>query len=200
MLELEHSICLHMKSQPESQTIRSWFKAVKRKAPSGVMTTVGVDEKQFSMVKRKAHNGIQYCIPLTRALIDEEVMEIIQEFVALTDSDFDFEVFSSSEPLDYSIKPEIEIAMDPLITLCTQWSKHKHDTWMKEKLDGGWQYGAELSFGSKTHPLLRQWTDLPEKYREIDDKQPTELIRMLNDQGYVLLARDELERVLSKLD
>lgn len=196
MLELPHSICLHLTTQPDSQVVRSWFKAVKRKAPSGVPTTVEADGKHFSMIKRKAANGIQYCIPLTRALTDDEVQEIIHEFIALCDRDMDFDVFSSSEQPDYSITPDIELNMEPLMGLCTDWAKHKHDGWMKDKLAQGWQYGTQVSFDNKTHPLLRQWADLPDQYKDIDDKQPHDLVRLLNDNGYVLLAKEELDKLL----
>lgn len=200
MTELEHSICLALKREAKPALVKGWFNTVKENAPSGVVTTVTVDAKPVSMIKRASDGSVQYCVPLTRSLNDVEVEKIIHAFCKKCVDSFDFEVFSSSSPLEFDVSGKIEIDMDPMVTLCTVWAKRKHDQWMKEKIDAGWRYGPTVSFSNKTHPLLRQWSELPDQYKEVDETQPQELIKMLNEMGYVLIKKEELDKVMALLD
>jgi hypothetical protein len=66
---------------------------------------------------------------------------------------------------------------------------------MKDKLDDGWRYGPSVSMKEKTHPLLRKWDELPDDYRTIDTSKPEQLLKLLNDSGYVLIKKTELDQV-----
>ena len=43
-----------------------------------------------------------------------------------------------------------------------------HVSWMKEKVDAGWVYGAVKDPEAKTHPCVVPYSDLPEHQRQKD--------------------------------
>ena len=43
-----------------------------------------------------------------------------------------------------------------------------HDSWMKQKVDDGWVYGAEKDEVKKTHPCILPFSELPPEQRAKD--------------------------------
>lgn len=43
-----------------------------------------------------------------------------------------------------------------------------HDSWMKEKVDAGWQYGAVKDANEKTHPCIVPFEQLPPEQQAKD--------------------------------
>ncbi|RYD68677.1 MAG: hypothetical protein EOP83_00225, partial [Verrucomicrobiaceae bacterium] len=86
---------------------------------------------------------------------------------------------------------------DRYVSLCTAWAKRQHDQWVKDREANGWRYGTTLSMSEKTNPLLRPWDQLPEKYRKPDLDEPQALLDLLNDQGYAVVTKGELQAMLN---
>jgi hypothetical protein len=173
--------------------LRAWYHAVRDNAPEGVMTTVTVDGKPVQVVKSK-DSECRYMVPLSRDLTDVEVKTVIDAFAHNTD--IDFRVKATTSPLDIKVSPEIEIDHDPMIELCTGWAKKKHEDWMTSKTDAGWRYGPSVSTANKTHPLLRQWHEVPAEYRKVDTSQVQELLDLLRESGYVIVRREDLDKLM----
>ena len=110
------------------------------------------------------------------------------------DDDFDIEV-SSAEP-DRMGSSAAEVSDTRYNDLCTAWAKRQHDQWVKERTDGGWRYGTTISVKEKTHPLLRPWHELPDQFRKVDTESPQGLLDLLNDQGFAIIGKSELESLL----
>lgn len=191
---IDHNISLIVKDDLDKTALRSWYNSVKNHAPNGVVKTAFSDGKTASMVKSKRDKSVRYAVPLTRDLQDGEVQKIVEAFAATTD--LDFEVYATSSSENYAPVDTIEIEHEPLLQLCTKWAKQKHDNWMAEKIGNGWRYGPTVSQSNKTHPLLRAWDELPAEYRKVDIEQPQELLDMLHASGYVMIAKDELDRMM----
>ena len=186
------------------ETMSCWFQCVKAFAPSGVLATVQTTDdkgalRSASMVDREVKGKHEYVIPLTRDLSDKEVTPIVESFDEHNpDLEFDVEV-SSSEANSLLDGEKAKISDDRYSELCSAWAKKQHDEWVKERTDLGWRYGPTISLKNKTHPLLRQWHELPEKFRKIDFEQPQSLLDLLNDQGYAVIGRNELEGLMRLL-
>jgi hypothetical protein len=182
----------------DKTTVKAWFNCVIEHAPSGIVNSVTVqDDDNQRHVVRLVHQrtvaGHAYLIPLTRNLRDEEVDSIVHQF-ADQQPKMDFDIETSETRL--RAKDDDVIPLDAVkhLALCTALAKQKHETWMRERTDAGWRYGVEFDAEDKTHPLLRPWDQLPERYKVPDLEWPQQLVSMLNDNGYVVLPREELEK------
>lgn len=193
-------------SEPLDQdAMRAWFTAVKSMAPSGVISSIQTTDdtgslRSASLVHREREDKEHdYIVPLTRDLTDKEVEPIIAAFAAAHDEvDFDVEV-SSAEADKMTAGTSLSVDDDKFGALCNAWAKRQHDSWMHERTEAGWSYGTSISTKNKTHPLIRPWQDLPEQFRKVDHQQPQSLLDLLNDQGYAVISKSELEGILSLL-
>jgi len=188
----------------EKDAMRGWFNAVKDCLPSGVLSSVQTTDdtgslRSASMVHREVNGAHEYIVPLSRNLLDAEVEPVLDEMAAEhPDLDFDLEV--SSAQADLLTQPDVvEIADNKYTDLCTAWAKKQHETWLHDREEAGWRYGPTMSMKNKTHPLLRPWHDLPDQFRKIDTTQPQALLDLLNDQGYAVIGKSELEGILRLL-
>ena len=84
------------------------------------------------------------------------------------------------------------------LALCTALAKQRHTDWVRERTDAGWRYGVTFDQTEKTAPLLRPWEQLPDQYRRPDLNLPQTLITGLNDQGYVVISRADLDQLLGR--
>ncbi len=171
-----------------------WFKLVRDNTPSGVLTTTQHEDKQAAMLQRKKNDKITLTIPLTRDLTEKEVEKIIKALDEEHEGDYSLESSTVQVGIPETLEVEVEVDHGPLIALATAWAKQQHDGWVKEKLESGWRYGPSVSVDKKTHPLLRQWSDLPTDYQTVDTSHPEALLKLFNDHGYVLIPKTDLER------
>ncbi len=191
---IEHSITLKTSEDIDRNLLRAWFHVVRDNSPSGALCTVSVDGKAVQLIRTKEEDSVRYSIPLTRDLTTDEVKKIINDFSHRTD--IEFKISATTSPLDVSINPDVVVDHDPMIHLCTKWAKDKHEGWRKIKEDDGWRYGPTVSKGNKTHPLLRPWDEIPGEHRKVDTKQAQELLNLLRDSGYVLVHKDDLDKLM----
>lgn len=203
MLDLNRYIKLiTSRALPEGEA-KVWYQCVAHYAPSGVVTPVATldddgEQHDVHMVHRKTDVGHEYLVPLGRDLSVSEIDKIVEAFADLMpDRDFDVETHESR----LLAKDYCEIPLDSAkhVALCTALSKHRHEDWMRERTSGGWRYGTKYNAKQKIHPLLLPWDQLPERYRTPDLDWPQKLVTMLNDYGYAVLHKEELERLLAML-
>jgi hypothetical protein len=90
------------------------------------------------------------------------------------------------------------MAQQELLTLATEIAKQRHLAWMRERQDAGWRYGTKVSANDKTHPLLRPWDQLPERYRKPDLAAPQKVFDLLRDLGMAVMDRDTVLGILSR--
>lgn len=186
------------------EVMHCWFKCAKAWLPNGVLSTVQTTDnsgslRAVSMVHREVDGHNEYLIPLSRDLGDREVEPMLDSFIGKhPDLDFDIEVSSSQAAL-LGQNPGVKIEDNRFNDLCTGWAKKQHETWLKDRIDAGWRYGPNMSLKNKTHPLVRPWHELPDQFRQIDMTQPQSLLDLLNDQGYAVISRAELEGILRLL-
>ena len=188
----------------DQEDVKAWFQAVKDNAPSGTISSVQTTDDKGSLrsaalVHRERDDAHDYLVPLTRDLKDAEVEPIIQSFSAATAlEDWTVEVSSAEADL-MTDKTALSVENDKFNDLCSAWAKRQHDAWMKDRSDAGWRFGPSVSAKNKTHPLMRPWHDLPEQFRKVDFEQPQSLLDLLNDQGYAVISKSELEAMMSLL-
>lgn len=186
----------------DAEIIRSWFKCAKRHAPAGVLLNLPtVDDRGVPrttcLVHRKVESSHNYMIPLTRDLEETEATKIVDAFVDLN-PDLDFDVHSSAaHHKEANTAPPVVVDEEKYVALCTEWAKRQHDRWMKEREEQGWRYGITLSFKAKTNPLMMPWEQLPAQYRTPNLEEPQALLNLLNDQGYTVITKSELEGMMT---
>lgn len=189
---MENYICLSINKEDNKKSLgRIWYNCVKNILPDGVLTTIQDGEKVAVMKKKMMNKKILYLIPLLKNITEKESDAITDRFGHLYHTDFSI----SSSKIEVLYKDTIDVVVEPelALELATKWAKDAHDKWYKEKVDSGWRYGAKHDKNNKTHPLIRQWNDLPEKYKSVDTKSIDEFIKFINDSGYVIVPRQELK-------
>lgn len=187
----------------EKDCMRQWFECAKAELPNGILGSVQMTDESgnlraVSMVARELEGKYEYIIPLTRDVLDREVQPMVDSYAAVC-PDLDFDVETSAQPVGLLGAATAEVEDTKFNDLCAAWAKKQHDTWLKDRQDNGWTYGTTVSLKNKTHPLIRQWHDLPEQFRKVDTDQPQSLLDLLNDQGYTVIGKGELEGILKLL-
>lgn len=187
----------------EAGCVKLWYSVVKGNAPSGVMSSIqSTDDtgslRSASMVHREMDGNNEYVIPLTRDLSAKEVKSIVDVYNSECDQDeWDIET-SSSDALDM-VKTTMQFENDKFDELCKEWAKHSHNAWVKDRQDSGWSYGTSVSSENKTHPLIRPWHELPEKFQKVDNHLPQTMMDFLDTQGYAVVSKKELSALLGMI-
>lgn len=192
--------------EPLSDDIyKSWYKIAKINAPYGVVRTITMTDdngcpQSVGLIQRETNNGHFYVIPLTRDITEKEA-EIIIEAFSKKFPDMDFEIEASVIPAYglESYKPEISVDQQEYADLAIAFAKKQHTDWMNERVSQGWRYGPMMSVKQKMHPLLRPWEQLPKQYQNVDFDQPQKLLDLLNQNGYAVVAKDDLDAVMRVL-
>jgi hypothetical protein len=203
MMQLNRYVKLITKRKLPEGEAKVWYQCVARQAPSGVVSAVATlddagNQHDVHMIHRETDLGHEYLVPISRDLSVAEIDKIVEAFADLMpERDFDVETHESK----LLAKDHSEIPLDAAkhVALCTALSKHRHEEWTRERTSAGWRYGTKYSAKHKTHPLLRPWDQLPERYRVPDLSWPQKLVSMLNDYGYAVLHKEELDRLLAML-
>jgi RyR domain len=185
----------------EKSVVRAWFNCVSENAPSGIVNSVTVqDDDQTRHVVRLIHRTTAekhaYLIPLTRDLNPSEIDHIAEQF-AENQKALDFDIETDETRLRAKDQDTIPLDATKHLALCLALAKQKHEIWLRERNDAGWRYGVVFNQHEKTHPLLRPWDQLPERYKLPDLDWPQKLVNTLNDHGYVVIERDELEKLIA---
>jgi hypothetical protein len=202
-LTIDRYISLNTKDELDKDVIRAWYRCVKKNAPPGtirVVTTMGDKGKHLavSLIHKITDDLHGYMIPLARDLSEDEVSKIVNAF-SEDEPDVDFDVDTHETKLADRDRLSIPLNADKHLALCHAFAKQKHENWMRERSGAGWRYGTSFDSDEKTHPLLMPWDQLPERYKEPDMDWPQKLIHMLNDQGYAVIEKGELSRLLDLL-
>lgn len=198
MIKIERFIKLTVDKELDHDVAKKWFNCVKENAPSGVIKSINVvnDDgipKAVSMVHRgiKKHN---YIIPLTRNLRDNEIESIVEAFSKI-EPELDFSIETDETKISTEFETGISLDDAKHLALCHALEKQKHEDWVRERTDGGWRYGQEYDADEKVHPLILPWDQLPDRYKKPDMTWPQKLIHMLNDNGYAVVDKNELEKL-----
>lgn len=199
-VDIQQYIKLITEHPLEKDVISSWYNCVKNRLPSGIIAGIQTTDDNGSLrssvlVYRKIKKEHHYIISLTRDIQDKEAEPVVTAFMKKY-PDIDFEIEISSNQAESLNKNKQPIPDNKFLDLCTSWAKDQHDEWMKDRLDNGWRYGTSVDLINKTHPLLRNWHEIPDKFRKINTTQPQKLIDLLNDNGYTIIGKEELERLL----
>jgi hypothetical protein len=196
METIAHNITLTVGKDISKANLKDWFNSVKSSCPKGVLCTHQVDGKAVQLVKRYQDGVFSYIVPLTRDLTDSEVSNVVDNFSH--DCDCDFKITATFSPIVSKVNTDVIVEHDPLINLCTEWAKSKHQEWKKAKEQDGWRYGPIVSKTNKTHPLLRDWDDIPPEYRKVNTKQVQEVMDLLKSSGYILVHHEDLDLLMGE--
>lgn len=189
-------------------TVRKYYTTVKNSVPEGILSHYEVKDPkgnptQSFLVHRTGDNGKhEYEIPLYRNLTANEIYEAVTNLNRiLNEGDFLFETSSfdqeccpSQDDLNVSMDEDIYGQFSELI------AERIHNQWVKERMDAGWRYGSERSEQAKTHPLIRSWNQLHEDEKHIDYDLPNFLIELLEELGYTVVSKKELNEVFDNLE
>lgn len=202
MTPISRFIALTTRDPLAPAQVRAWFRAVRATAPNGVPTTVPVIGEDGAptpvpLVHRQAGDGHHYLVPLTRDLGEAEAEAVVRAFAArVPDLDFDVRATIPATAAPAATTP-LPVDQERYLTLCAAFAKRQHARWLKERTDAGWRYGPSVSLRSKTHPLLRPWDELPDRFRTIDPALPQMLLDLLNEQGFAVITKDELDSLMA---
>lgn len=198
-ISIPRFIALVTDSPLEKPVVAGWFNCVRQHSPSGMLLNIPTSDdagmpKTVCLVHREDGNQHRYMVPLARDLGESEGHAIVGAFQDLF-PDLDFDIHSSAT---HAVDEEeddapVTVDQDKYLSLCAAWAKRQHETWMQDRLDNGWRYGASFSIKDKTNPLMRPWEQLPERYRKPDLDEPQALLDLLNDQGYAVITKGELD-------
>lgn len=183
--------------------VQQFIQTVDRYGPSNNISSVQVmnpkgEPEDVQVVHRKYKSGKeQYDIPLKRDLTEREVVTILEAWDAFFPTG-DFILESSAEDLNAKRKmlaDAIVLKQDKYERLCEAIAKTQHAGWMRERNQEGWRYAERYDRKTKTHPMLRPWQELPEKYRKIDPDAPQIFLEEINRQGFMVVQVEEVDKL-----
>ncbi len=150
---------------------------------TGIVSCYNVGEKVAKMKK----NGDTFTIPCVRPATETEMKVLFQSLSSILDDNFELTT-SNSPPKQEEVSASLE---EDLITdIAKTWAKYEHDLWLKGKQSVGWQYGSTVDAKNKRHPLIRQFSELPEKYQKPNTGKVNAFVKMLTDNGYIISKKN----------
>lgn len=66
-------------------------------------------------------------------------------------------------------------------------ARSEHERWVEDKVRNGWRYGPERDEARKIHPLIVDWSQLPEEERDKDREPVREIPEMLAHAGFEIV-------------
>ncbi|MCK9532223.1 MAG: RyR domain-containing protein [Gammaproteobacteria bacterium] len=81
------------------------------------------------------------------------------------------------------------VSNDDYSSLAEQFAKVLHEDWLNERRQNGWRYGEMRNDEDKTHPLIKEWSQLDESERDIKPKVIKDLIKVLQDNGFKITKK-----------
>lgn len=73
---------------------------------------------------------------------------------------------------------------EELSALVEQLAKNTHEVWAQQRIEDGWEYGAERNDKQKQHPCLVPYEELPESEKSYDRNVVTQLLKGVVCLGY----------------
>jgi hypothetical protein len=185
------------------EDIHCWNDCVRAAAPEGVVSRITVDspdgDQGVALVHRICKDVHEYIIPLHRNLAENEANRIVARY-SNANADKDFDIEATLVPTGRAAPPPaLNLDQERYLDFCVGLAKKQHEDWLSRRQEDGWRFGAEVSSVEKTHPLLRPWEELPEEYRYVDMKQPQRLLDLLDEHGYSVVKKPDLEKVIRAL-
>lgn len=179
------------KQKLELPEIKNWYEIVKTFLPSGVLSSIQCVElengnepvllvKQFDKDTRE----YSYKIPLTRDLMEEEVFPISDSFNDIIGDSFEYTIIASTL---FSDEIQKDIEDNVLKKIAVNIARYIHTKEMNKLLNDGWRYGIEDDFYEKVSSKLLPFDNLGSKYQNVDEQLIEEVIRELNENGYILV-------------
>ena len=201
-IKIPRFIQLIVKEPLDKKQASAWMASAKATAPSGVLATVQTTDEQgalngVSMVHKEGKKKHGYLIPLTRDLLPDEVQKIVDDF-AQRESELNFDIETNETRIEASERDSISVSDERHLVICNAMAKARHEKWLREKLAAGWRYGIGFDAEEKTHPLLRPYDQLPDQFRQPDLESPQSILDLMSAQGYAIIPRDELDRLVNK--
>lgn len=185
-------------------TVRKFYSLVSEHSPENTLSIYEtIDPKgnpaQVSLVHRVDEDGQhQYEIPLVRNLTPNEIIKVVENLdYYLNEDNFFFETSTFDEECCLQ-EDHDDLFIEPDITesIAVKLSERQHDKWMHGRMNKGWRYGQERSDEKKTHPLLKQWSQLPEEYRSVDYDLPQVFLDIMEENGYTVISHEELNELI----
>lgn len=191
-------ILLRSEKDLPKNIVKEWVDTVKNFCPSGVCTTHQMKDNDgllndVRLIIRKKTNSFEYLIPLSRDLTTKEIAKIVSIF-SQKQPNIDFDIETNESEITTSKVAKVD--SKSFEELGYELAKQKHNDWLKERIDSGWTYGIKNDKKNKTHPLLLPWEQLPDKFKKPDMETPQKIVDFLNSQGYSIIPKDELAKLL----
>lgn len=152
-----------------------------------IKTTNSEGEPTKTRMFHKVDNGEHwYIIPLNATPTEEQLNTLTNKLMkTLHMGNFTLE----SSLIENNDLFDNFVANDDYSTLAEQFAKVIHDDWLGERVQNGWRYGETRNDENKTHPLVKDWSQLQESEKDIKPKVIKELIKILQDNGFKITKK-----------
>lgn len=189
----------------EKPEVVAFYKFVKGVLPSGVLSSIQVERPNYGLdtvrlIHKTGESGAPvYEIPLSRNLTENEFDLVKYAFQGMAKEGQELESSTVVIPNARHLPTgESHFEPDNYDIFCDTLAKYQHSNWCSERTEAGWRYGADHNPQAKTSPLLRPWHDLPSHYQRKDKNLPNKIFEILEDMGYVIIPRTELDKLTKK--
>jgi len=162
------------------QEMDLWFDTVLKFTPPGVPIYDEDEDLEVEVEDEDiADDGFPYVyvVHLTRHLNKTEAEFIVSAWEMRYGDDFEIEASNLYDPdKDMQHPFEIEMEDDVYENIKETAAKFMHNRWVESKNLDGWRYATRLSIGEKTHPAMRDWDSLHNRYKKYPTMTKTEAL------------------------
>lgn len=150
-----------------SEQVQKWYYTIEMLGPDNIMA--GDDDNTSLMLGMQSAQYL-YIIPLVRHLTSNEAERIVEGYMRVTEHDFEIEtsnVYRADADFGHPFEMDLNIDTEARNILEQNLARQEHNRWIQDKMNNGWRYGLSLNLTEKTHPAMRPWDDLPERYQRM---------------------------------
>lgn len=183
-MKLKHFVKINTKEMNKES--RSLFHSVVADTLPDIITVVKTTNDEGEPTKtRMFHKVVDgehwYIIPLKDCPTAEQMDSLADKLMkTLHMGNFTLE----SSLIENNDLVDNYVTDDDYSKLAEQFSKVIHEEWLNERKAKGWRYGELRNDEDKTHPLVKDWSQLDESEKDIKPKVIKDLIKVLQDNGF----------------
>ena len=144
------------------------------------------EPKVTKMFHKIDDNGHWYIIPLKQSP-DTDQLTVVTEKLATNLHLGNFQIESSLvENQDIFNN---SLSEDEFTIISEKFAQQLHNNWVNERLSQGWRYGERRDDGAKTHPLVKNWSQLSENEKDINPQLVKEFVNILKSNGFKIIKK-----------
>lgn len=166
-----------------------FYTAVREILGSSVKVVKSTDKEGNPSNTKMFHKVVDgehwYIVPLERSPIPDQVDAIVSKLNSIGLGDFTIE----TSLIEHKDIFDNGVSKDDYDRIAEQFAQKIHEDWLNDRISNGWRYGDLRDDSQKTHPLVKNWSQLSARDKNIKPQLVNEFVNILKLNGFKITKK-----------